>query len=60
MENLLEATNGSLYKLAILVAKRAMALTDGEKVLVEKPGEKAMDNALREVAEGKVREREKK
>ncbi len=58
LENLLDATSGSIYKLAILVAKRALALADGEKPLVEKPGEKALQNAIREVAEGRVKEKE--
>lgn len=55
LEKLLEASNGSVYKLAILVAKRALILADGGKPLLEKSGEKILDNALREIIEGKIR-----
>jgi DNA-directed RNA polymerase omega subunit len=58
LEKLLPATGGSIYKLAILVAKRALALADGEKSLVDRPNEKALHNALREIAEGKVKGKE--
>ncbi|UCG35880.1 MAG: DNA-directed RNA polymerase subunit omega [Candidatus Omnitrophota bacterium] len=58
LEKLLDATSGSIYKLTVLVAKRALTLADGEKPLVEKPGEKALQNAIREIAEGKVKEKE--
>lgn len=53
-EKLLGATEGSIYKLAILAAKRAAELSDGEKALIEKPGEKTLDNAIREIAAQKV------
>ena len=55
LEDLLEASNDSIYKLTILAAKRAMVLTDGEKPLIDKPGEKVLDNALREIEAGKVK-----
>ena len=55
LEELLKASEGSIYKLTILAAKRAIFLTDGEKPLVDKPGEKVLDNALREIREGKIR-----
>ena len=55
LEKLLEASDGSIYKIAILAAKRAIALTDGEKPLIDKPGEKVLDNALREIRNGKIK-----
>ncbi|MCK4519777.1 MAG: DNA-directed RNA polymerase subunit omega [Candidatus Omnitrophica bacterium] len=59
LEKLLKASNGSIYKVAILAAKRAISLTDGEKPLIEKPGEKVLDNALREIRDGKIKVKEK-
>ena len=55
LEKLLEASDGSIYKITILAAKRAISLTDGEKPLIEKPGEKVLDNALREIRNGKIK-----
>ncbi|MCM8787767.1 MAG: DNA-directed RNA polymerase subunit omega [Candidatus Omnitrophica bacterium] len=55
LEKLLDAAEGSIYKLVILVAKRAFALAGGEKLLIDKPSEKVTDNALREILEGKIR-----
>ena len=60
LESLLTTTNGSIYKVTILAAKRAICLSDGEKSLLEKPGEKALDNALREIGEGKIKIKNKK
>ncbi|MCQ9204975.1 MAG: DNA-directed RNA polymerase subunit omega [Omnitrophica bacterium] len=60
LESLLIASNGSIYKLAILAAKRAISLSDGEKPLVEKPSERMLDNALREIREGKIKAKDKK
>ncbi|HDN85948.1 MAG: DNA-directed RNA polymerase subunit omega [Candidatus Omnitrophota bacterium] len=60
LEKLLEASNGSVYKLAVLGAKRALQLADGEKPLIEKPSEKALDNALREIALKKIKVGESK
>ena len=60
LEKLLLASNGSIYEVTILAAKRAIALADGEKTLVEKPREKALDNALREIKEGRVKVKEGK
>ncbi len=55
MEKLLEKT-GSLYKLVILAARRALELSDGAPRLVEAgPKEKPAVVVLREIAEGKVR-----
>ena len=53
-ENILGASNGSIYSLTILVAKRALQLADGDKAVIDKPGEKLLDNAMREIAEGRI------
>lgn len=55
LEKLLNASKGSVYKLTILAAKRAFQLADGEKPLVEKTDEKPLDNALKEIAERKIK-----
>lgn len=54
LEKLLGATKGSIYKLAVLAAKRALQLADGEKSLIERPSEKFLENALKEIMEQKV------
>lgn len=58
--NLLNASQGSLYKLTILAAKRAISLSNGEKPLIEKPSGKALDNALKEIIAGKIKVKNKK
>ncbi len=56
MEKLLEKTSGSLYKLVILAARRALELSDGSPKLVDAgPKEKPGTIVLREIAAGKVR-----
>jgi DNA-directed RNA polymerase subunit K/omega len=55
LEKLLSGSGGSIYKITILAAKRAIVLTDGEKPLIEKPSGKALDNALREIASSKIK-----
>jgi DNA-directed RNA polymerase omega subunit len=55
LEKLIKASYGSIYKLTILAAKRAMNIADGDKCLLDKPGEKVLDNSLKEIAEGKIR-----
>ena len=60
LETLLEASEGSIYKITILAAKRAISLTDGEKSLIDKPGEKVLDNALREIRNGMIKVKTKK
>jgi len=60
LEKLLEASNGSIYKVTILAAKRAIMLADGEKTLIEKPSEKVLNNALREIKDGKIKVKETK
>lgn len=60
MEKLLEKT-GSLYKLVIIAAKRALEISEGSPKLVPGGGkEKPALAALREIAEGKVGIRIKK
>ncbi len=54
LEKLIGAGNGSIYKLTILAAKRALQLADGDKPLVDKPADKVLDTALKEIAEGKI------
>ena len=54
-EQLLKASEGSVYKLAMLAAKRALQLADGEKPLVESKDEKLLDIALLEIAEEKIK-----
>ncbi len=54
LERLLGASGGSIYTLTILAAKRAIELTEGKKPLIEKPGEKDLDTALREIESGKI------
>ncbi len=55
LEQLLGASDGSVYKLAVLGARRALQLADGEKPLIEKPSEKALENALKEIALKRIR-----
>lgn len=59
VERLLPASYGSIYKLTILAAKRALEMADGEKPLIEKPSEKVLDNALKEILQGKIKVSEK-
>lgn len=55
-ERLMDATEGSIYKLTVLAAKRALQLADEEKPLVEDTlSQKLLDVALREVEEKKIR-----
>jgi DNA-directed RNA polymerase omega subunit len=60
LEDLLDSSNGSIYKLTVLAAKRAFQLADGDKALIEKPSEKPLENALREIAEKKIKVRKSK
>jgi DNA-directed RNA polymerase omega subunit len=55
LEELLDAAGGSIYKLTILAAKRALDLADGQKPLLDHPNEKLLDNALQEIAEKRVK-----
>lgn len=60
LEKLLKASNGSIYKVAMLAAKRAIDLTDGEKPLSEKCGDRVLDIALVEIVDGKIKAKETK
>ncbi len=60
IENLLDASNYSIYSLVILAAKRAIQLADGEKPMLEKADDKVLDSALREIEDGKIVVRKKK
>jgi len=60
VQNIIGVTNGSLYSLAILAAKRALQLADGDKCLLERPTEKVLDDAIREISERRVKCAEKK
>ncbi len=60
LEKLLKAGSGSIYKVTIFASKRAIDLADGEKTLVDKPSEKVLDNALREIKNGKIKVKETK
>jgi len=54
---------GSLYKLVVLTALRAVELSDGAAKLVDTQGEvKPVSLALKEISEGKItyKEKEKK
>ena len=46
---------GSLYKLVVLTAMRAVELSDGAANLTgDKPGGKTINTALKEIAEGQI------
>jgi DNA-directed RNA polymerase subunit K/omega len=55
IEKLLPYCQDSIFKLAVLAAKRALQLADGARALIDKPGEKVLDTALAEIALGRVR-----
>ena len=55
-ELLLEAAGGSIYKLAILAAKRALQLVDEDKPLIDNvSSEKVLEIALREIEQKKIK-----
>ena len=56
LESLLDKSNNSLYKLAILAAKRALEIAEGQPKLVKvNSSTKPSTIALYEIAEGKIR-----
>ena len=60
LEKLLERV-GSMYKLVILAARRALELSEGSPKMVEaSPRDKPAEVALREIMEGKLTWRPKK
>ena len=55
LENLIDKTQGSMYKLVTLVSRRALELAEGSPRLVEAPQDmKITTLAMKEIAEGKV------
>jgi len=55
-ERLLDAAEGSIYKLAVLVAKRALQLAEDEKPLVDNCLlEKSLEIAIKEIDNKKIR-----
>ncbi|HNX91404.1 MAG TPA: DNA-directed RNA polymerase subunit omega [Candidatus Omnitrophota bacterium] len=61
LEQLLKATNGSIFKLTNMAAMRAEELNSGMKKLVEaNPHDKVTTIAIKEIADGKVKLKEKK
>lgn len=56
LENLLDKSGGSVYKLVILAFRRALEIAEGQPKLVEVDSStKPSSIALSEIAEGKVR-----
>ena len=55
IEDLLEKTNGSLYKLVILASRRALEIAEGQpKLVATSSATKPSTTALHEIAEGKI------
>ena len=55
LENLIDKSNGSMYKLCTFVSKRALELAEGAPRLVDAPSEiKVTTLAMQEIAQGKV------
>ena len=58
-EVLLDSAQGSIYKLTMLVAKRALQLVEDEKPLIDNVfSEKVLEIALREIEQKKIRVKE--
>ena len=61
LEKLIDKSYGSMYKLVLLVSRRALELAEGAARLVEAPGDiKVTTLAMLEVAAGKVAMSEEK
>ena len=58
VEELLKASGGSVYKLAMLAAKRSLQIADGDKPLVDGSDDKPLDTALREIETGRIKIKE--
>lgn len=55
LENLLDKSKGSIYKMVILAAKRALEIAEGQPALVEmNSATKPSTLALHEIAEAKI------
>ncbi|MFA5039153.1 MAG: DNA-directed RNA polymerase subunit omega [Candidatus Omnitrophota bacterium] len=61
LEKLIDKSHGSMYKLVILVSRRALELAEGSPKLVETPSEyKVTTQAMQEIADGKIEMKETK
>ena len=60
LDDLLDKTGNSIYKLVILSSKRALELNEGSPKLVETDSKKISTIALEEIREGKICIKEKK
>ena len=55
LENMVDKTNGSIYKLVILISKRGLEIAEGQPKLVDMDSSiKPSTIALQEIAEGKI------
>lgn len=55
LEKLIDKSNGSMYKLVLLVSRRALELAEGAPKLLDNPPElKVTTQAMEEIAAGKV------
>ncbi|MCA9407221.1 MAG: DNA-directed RNA polymerase subunit omega [Candidatus Omnitrophica bacterium] len=55
IEELLEKSDFSIYRLVRMAAKRALEISEGRKCLVENPSsDKATSMALEEIFQGKI------
>jgi DNA-directed RNA polymerase omega subunit len=56
LENLLDKSNGSIYKLVIMASRRALEIAEGQPKLVDMPNSvKPSTVALHEIAAGRVK-----
>lgn len=61
LEKLIDKSHGSMYKLCVLISRRALELAEGAARLVEAPSDiKVTTLAMLEVAAGKVAMSEEK
>lgn len=61
LENLLDQSKGSIYKMVILAAKRALQIAEGQPALVQiNSSTKPSTIALHEISEGKIQYRKTK
>ena len=61
LEKLIDKSHGSMYKLVILVARRALELSEGAPRLIDVPSDTRVTTlAMQEIAEGKIVIAEKK
>ena len=61
LEKLIDKSHGSMYKLVLLVSRRALELAEGSPKLVEtSPEVKVTTQAMEEIASGKIELKEDK